>query len=109
MAQLKAGQQLQADQTLAVRETRAASLRRTFARGSWFANRLRVENLGGVVRDGRLHHPTWNGALVNLAVTRSLGDACVPFLLEFIVRSLNNRFCAGSSSAWSTREVRAVG
>ncbi len=35
---------------------------------------LRVENEGGVISKNRLHHPSWNGELVNIALTRSIGD-----------------------------------
>lgn len=36
---------------------------------------LRVENEGGVVAKQRLFHPLWNGDMVNLGITRSIGDA----------------------------------
>jgi serine/threonine protein phosphatase PrpC len=32
-----------------------------------------VENEGGTIKDNRVHHPVWNGSLVNLGVTRCLG------------------------------------
>jgi serine/threonine protein phosphatase PrpC len=38
------------------------------------AEYLRVENEGGIIEENRLYHPSWNGALVNLGLTRSIGD-----------------------------------
>lgn len=35
---------------------------------------LRVENEGGLIENNRLFHPVWNGELVNLGLTRSMGD-----------------------------------
>lgn len=36
---------------------------------------IRVENDGGVIVRSRVHHPSWNGQMVNIEITRSLGDA----------------------------------
>jgi len=36
--------------------------------------RRRIEEAGGVVMDDRLAHPIWNPKLINIGVTRALGD-----------------------------------
>eukprot|EP01114_Cavostelium_apophysatum_P007301 TRINITY_DN1935_c0_g1_i1.p1 TRINITY_DN1935_c0_g1~~TRINITY_DN1935_c0_g1_i1.p1 ORF type:complete len:442 (+),score=82.78 TRINITY_DN1935_c0_g1_i1:155-1327(+) len=36
--------------------------------------RERIEREGGIIVDGRLGHPVWNPTLINLAVTRALGN-----------------------------------
>jgi serine/threonine protein phosphatase PrpC len=36
--------------------------------------RTRVEHAGGVIVNNRLGHPAWNASLINIAVTRAIGD-----------------------------------
>ncbi|PRP82609.1 protein phosphatase 2C [Planoprotostelium fungivorum] len=38
------------------------------------SEKKRVEAVGGVIKDGRLGHPIWNASLINLGVTRAIGD-----------------------------------
>jgi len=38
------------------------------------AERERIEKMGGIIWRDRLGHPTWNPNIVNIAVTRALGD-----------------------------------
>jgi len=59
----------------------------------------RVEKTGGVIIDDRLAHPVWNPRLINIGVTRALGD--------FYFKS--EQFTSGKPSGLiSTPEIRKV-
>ncbi len=79
---------------------------------------VRVENEGGRVVQCRVYHPVWNGSMVNLGVTRSLGSAyfklpqytqgkpsgviAEPDVISVVLRGWDEFLVIGSDGFWET-------